>query len=207
MATLLPYQTPHADALEVSLIANKIAVDGSDPGVGKTYTAAEVARWMGYTVFVVCPKVSVPMWKKVLHSFNVPFHDVVGYEKLRAGNMLWGTWEGRAFKWKLPRGVLLIWDEAHRCKAKDSQNAKMLRDAKGITMLLLSATFAKDPMEMRALAHVTGLAGWNSFWHWLTHNGCQKGRRGTAAFPPVPRAIPGAASASLPPASGWRGWR
>jgi len=178
MSSLLPYQIPHADALEVSLIANKIAVDGSDPGVGKTYTAADVARRMGYTVFVVCPKVSVPMWKKVLQSFNVLFYDVVGYEKLRAGNTPWGKWEGRAFRWSLPRGVLLIWDEAHRCKAKDSQNAKMLRDAKGITMLLLSATFAKDPLEMRALAHVTGLAQWQSFWHWLTKNGCSKGRFG-----------------------------
>jgi hypothetical protein len=178
MASLKAYQVPHADMLEASLIANKIAVDGSDPGVGKTYTAADVARRMGYTVLVVCPKVSIPMWKRVLESFGVPFHDVVNYEKLRTGNTPWGKWDKRIFRWSLPKGSLLIWDEAHRCKAKDSQNAKMLRDARGITMMLLSATFGKDPMDLRAVAHVTGIADWSGFWSWLMHNGCKKGRFG-----------------------------
>ncbi len=175
---LLPYQNPHAERIEAALKTHGVALDGSDPGVGKTYVAAQVAKRSNLPVLVICPKVSVPMWESVLAGFGVATFDAVNYEKLRMGTTPHGKWEGRKFTWNAPQDTLLIFDEAHRCKGKDSQNAKMLRDAKGRPLLLLSATLADNPMELRAVAHVTGLADWSGFWSWLARNGCRKGRFG-----------------------------
>jgi len=176
---LLPYQLPHADKIEGALRTGRLAIDGSDPGVGKTYVAAEVARRVGFPqTLVVCPKVSIPTWRRVLEGFGVPVLDVVNYEKLRTGNTVHGKWVKRTFEWTTPPDTLLIFDEVHRCKGRDSQNAKMLRDGKGRPLLLLSATLADNPMELRAIAHVAGLSDWFSFWGWLLRNGCKKGRFG-----------------------------
>jgi len=175
---LLPYQEPHTKKLVASIKANGIAVDGSDAGVGKTYSAAAAAKELGMPVFVVCPKVSVPTWGRVLDGFGVRCHDIVNYEKLRMGSTPWGKFDRRTFKWNVPEGTLIIFDEAHRAKGRDSQNAKMLRDAKGRPLLLLSATLAENPLEMRALTHVTGLCDWWVFFQWCLKNGCRKGRFG-----------------------------
>ena len=176
---LLPYQSAHAIKVQDSLVNNGIALDGSDPGVGKTYVAAHVAKSLARHVLVVCPKVSIPPWKKILSGFGVDIIDVINYEKLRTGNTAHGHWVAkRNFEWSLPDDTLVIFDEVHRCKGKDSQNAKMLRDAKGIPMLLLSATLAENPMELRAVAHVTGISEWHGFWSWLLRHGCKKGRFG-----------------------------
>ena len=165
--------------MEKALREHGLAIDGSDPGVGKTYVAAHVAKTNASQVLVVCPKVSIPPWKKILSGFGVPILDVVNYEKLRTGKTLHGFWNQRKqFTWFVPEGTLVIFDEVHRCKGKDSQNAKMLRDAKGLPLLLLSATLAENPMELRAVSHVTGLSDWHSFWSWLLRNGCKKGRFG-----------------------------
>lgn len=176
---LLPYQSPHAERVEKAFREHRLAIDGSDPGVGKTYVAAHVAKTNASQVLVVCPKVSIPPWRKILSGFGVPILDVVNYEKLRTGKTLHGFWNQRKqFTWFVPEGTLVIFDEVHRCKGRDSQNAKMLRDAKGLPLLLLSATLAENPMELRAVAHVAGLSDWHSFWSWLLRNGCKKGRFG-----------------------------
>jgi SNF2 family DNA or RNA helicase len=176
---LLSYQEEHAEAVASALARHGLAIDGSDPGVGKTYVAAEVAKNNAKQVLVVCPKVSMPAWRRVLEGFDVPVLDVVNYEKLRTGNTPHGKWGGKKqFEWSVPQQTLVIFDEVQRCKGKDSQNAKMLRDAKGLPMLLLSATLAENPMELRAVAHITGLCDWHSFWSWLLKNGCKKGRFG-----------------------------
>lgn len=147
--------------------------------MGKTYVAASVAKRTGQSVLVVCPKVSIPPWNSILRGFGVPVLDAINYEKLRTGKTPHGHWDPRKkFQWSLPEGTLLIFDEVHRCKGKDSQNAKMLRDAKGLPLLLLSATIAENPMELRAVAHLTGLCDWHSYWSWLLRNGCSKGRFG-----------------------------
>lgn len=175
---LLPYQISHAEKIGAALKAHGLAIDGSDPGVGKTYVAAQVAKETNLRVLVVCPKVSIPVWRQVLGGFSVENAEAVNYEKLRTGKTPFGRWEGRKFAWLVPEDTLLIFDEVHRCKGKDSQNAKMLRDAKGRPMLLLSGTLADNPMELRAIAHATGLSDWHGFWGWLARHGCRKGRFG-----------------------------
>lgn len=176
--TLLPYQEPHQKRLQSSLEKHGLAIDGSDPGTGKTYVAAKTAAACGRPALVVCPKVSIPVWRRVLEGFGVTVVSVLNYEKLRTGNTPFGTWDRKKFVWSVPAGTLVIFDEVQRCKAKDSKNAMMLRDAKGMPLLLLSATLATNPMELRSVAHVTGLADWYRFWGWLQKNGCKRGRFG-----------------------------
>lgn len=180
---LLPYQQKHAERIRQSLIANGIAIDGSFCGSGKTYVAAHVCKSVGKKAFVICPKVAIPVWKKILDGFGVEIVGVVNYEKLRTGNTPWGKFEKRIFKWALPENTVIIGDEIHRAKGRDSLNARMLRDAKGIPMILLSATLADSPLDLRAIAHVAGLCDWHGWWGWLLRNGCSRGRFGLTFNP------------------------
>ncbi len=181
---LLDYQKPHAEIITNALRKDGLAFDGSDPGTGKTFVASFAAKKLHSEnhierVLAIVPKVSIPVWKRVLSGFGVPVLDVVNYEKLRMGNTGYGQWKTkRTFDWTIPEKTLLIWDEAHRCKGQDSQNAKMLRDSKGQFNLVLSATLAESPLDLRAAAHIAGLAEWYAFWGWARHNGCYKGRFG-----------------------------
>ena len=181
---LLAYQKPHAEIITNALRNNGLAFDGSDPGTGKTFVASFAAKALHsekriQRVLAIVPKVSIPVWRKVLSGFGVPVLDVVNYEKLRMGNTGFGQWKSkRSFEWTIPEGTLLIWDEAHRCKGQDSQNAKMLRDSKDHQNLILSATLAESPLDLRAVAHVAGLTDWYAFWGWARHHGCYKGRFG-----------------------------
>lgn len=70
----------------------------------------------------------------------------------------------------------LIFDEAHRCGARDSLNADMMVGAKrqGIPTLALSATAACGPLEMRALGYLLGLHSLQDFYGWSAGYGCGK---------------------------------
>lgn len=58
------------------------------------------------------------------------------------------------YEWKLPDDVILIVDEAHRCKDPSTENGKFLKSMKSlikkkIPILLLSATVCEKVMDMR----------------------------------------------------------
>lgn len=190
MPKLLPYQQPSADRLENAFrnpeppkwhpVGGTIlpsCVDGSDTGTGKSYVAAEVAKRLGHPVGVICPKVSRPMWKRVLKDFKIKPLFVENYELLRAGNTKWASWDGERWIWNresVPEGSFLIWDEGHRLKGIKSQNALMLRDSIAYHNLILSATLATSPLETRALLHVLGICSWDGFYGHLARKGFKK---------------------------------
>lgn len=65
----------------------------------------------------------------------------------------------------------------HNCKSPKSQNSKMLRYAKGTKArpmynVLLSATAASDPTEMKASGYLLGLHEYVNFMHWAKQLGC-----------------------------------
>jgi hypothetical protein len=85
---LRPWQADAAGRLVSAIQSWGAAVDGSDTGVGKTYTACAVAREMGYDILVVCPKAVIKSWKKVVcNHFKMKDRlvGVLNYEKLRNG--------------------------------------------------------------------------------------------------------------------------
>lgn len=122
------------------------------------------------------------MWEHTLRGFGVEPLFVLNYERLRLGNTPFGSWELKLFRWNLPNDAQLIWDEAHRCQGKDSQNARMMASAKPFHNALLSRTLAQDPTEMRAMGFLTGLHGWGNWYRWCLRTGCGKGAFGGLDF-------------------------
>lgn len=168
------------------------AIDGSDTGTGKTYTACAVARELDLQICVVCPKAVIKPWKKVIvNHFKMKDRliGIVNYEKLRTGRkdsniasyILHRHAKRATFEWKLPKKTLIIWDESQKLKNWKTQNSKTCQAAikAGYPMLFCSATNATNPLEMRAV----GLAlkifkNGNSYYEWAYENGVYKGNWG-----------------------------
>jgi hypothetical protein len=183
---LLPPQREHAVALLNSLYINGVACDQSETGVGKTYVAAWLAKNLNSPVVIVCPKVVIPSWTKVLSYFGIKAHCLINYEKLIRGNT-----EHLSFKdgkdtgpsdytINFPKNSLVILDEVHKCKSATSKNSDFLIKLKmdGYKSLLLSATAATNPLEMKAFGFATTLHNLVSYRHFITSSGAYAGRYG-----------------------------
>lgn len=171
------FQKSHVKSLSAALLKNGAALDASDLGTGKTPCALFVAKELGLRFGVVCLKSGVANWRRTAAEIGVRPSFVINYERLRAGNTGLGKVVGKEFHWKLDAPFLIIWDEFHVCKAQDSLNAKMAIGAKGVFNLMLSATVASSPLEMRALGYLLGLHdGHRGFFQWAANFGMKRGR-------------------------------
>ena len=155
MLKLYPAQKKAKNTLVKALQSHDAALDSSDTGTGKTLKAIEVAKTLGLTPFVICPKTVIAAWESALTGQGVKNSHVYNWEKLRAGNTHWVSRKGkRAFQWtNLPIDeTLLIFDECHKAKGVRTLNANMMIAAKkqGYKVLMLSASAAEDPRDMRA---------------------------------------------------------
>lgn len=176
MKTLFPIQETSKQALLRSLHNHGAALDSSDVGTGKTVKAVELARNLGLPVLVICPKIVIPVWKKAFEEQGLPIPEVINYEKLRTGkHPIVSKKHKKVFTWNLPTPYLIIWDEAHKCKGETSVNAALLMTAKeqGHHCLMLSATAAKNPSDLRAIGYCLGLHDGRSFRAWALRNGCK----------------------------------
>lgn len=91
-AGLLPFQIEPANILVEALSLTGAALDASDCGVGKTYHAAAVVRHLKSPTLVVCPKISVTSWNRVLTAMKTGAC-VKNYESLATGRTPYGSWE------------------------------------------------------------------------------------------------------------------
>lgn len=172
---LLAYQVPHAAALCAALHKFGSALDASDTGTGKTYSAIAVARELGLTPAVVSPLSVIPSWRRVLAHFRIEPLFVTNWESCKSKRFAHGQFlPTKDYQWKLGKKVLLIFDEAHKAKGEYTLNAKMVIAAKrqNLPMLLLSATIASMPREMRAMGYALGLHGLIDFRQWSMALGC-----------------------------------
>lgn len=178
MPSLRPYQVEAAHQLVAALTTHGAALDASDCGTGKTYTACAVAQRLGLPVAIVCPKSIIPGWERVCREFGIQPLFILNYERLRMGKTEWLKKAVKTFHWQLPATSLIIFDEVHRCKSHESQNAEMLIAAWNNTayhrVLMLSATAATTPLEMRALGYVLGLHKLTDFWKFAFAHGVRK---------------------------------
>lgn len=195
MTKLRPYQIEPADRLETMLRAGP-AGDLSDCGTGKTYVACEMLRRLDEPTLVVCPKISQSAWRRVGAEIGAEF-DVLNYDKLRLGNTPYLRREVVSHRRKLvkqPDGTVkvvaqpiyryvwakevkrIVFDEAHRCSAIDSLQAKML--AAAVTQekrpLLITGSVAESPLQLKAIGYAFGLHQNANFWHWAQQHGCFK---------------------------------
>ena len=183
---LLAPQREHAVNLLNSLYINGVASDQSETGTGKTYVAAWIAKYLNSPVVIVCPKVVIPSWNKVLSYFGIKAHCLINYEKLIRGNT-----EHLSFKddkddsasdyiINFPKNSLVILDEVHKCKSGSSKNSDFLIKLKmdGYKTLLLSATTATNPLEMKAFGFATTLHNLVNYRQFITNSGAYTGRFG-----------------------------
>ena len=160
-------QIEHAKKLIHSLNQNNIAWDGSSTGCGKTYSASAVLRHFNKPFVVICPKLVIPTWEKVLASFGLKAKFLINYEKLCRGNTKWLKFKRLKkdvdkmdlIKLKIPKDWLVVLDESHKCRGVSTIQAGLLMALKrdGYQSLLLSATQATSPLDMRAFGFAVNL--------------------------------------------------
>jgi superfamily II DNA or RNA helicase len=195
---LLPPQIPHMKTLLDSLYINGFAVDQSETGTGKTYVAAAIIREMDRPAFIVCPKSVIPQWEKILKKFGLKA-TIINYEKLGRGNTKWLKWKklqclmrpwNEAAKVDRPlffmdQNSLVILDEGHRCKGRDTSNSEMMISLtdQGYKVLASSATIATTPLEMNAFGFMAKLHELHNFKHFCRAHGAKfLGKWGAMTF-------------------------
>lgn len=194
MTTLYPNQTTHAHEIYRALVNHRAALDTSETGTGKTIMSSHIAaHWksLGRGVGVVCPKSVTTSWLRTLRSHGVEPLFVLNYESIRNGRpgivsvkrqrkQTKSKKVHKWYEWEVPADTLLIFDEVQWCKGHYTQNGNLLIAAtkQNYHRLLLSATAAKDPTEMRAVGFALGLHDLdhlrnnNSWFHWMKRNQC-----------------------------------
>lgn len=177
---LLPYQVAPAGDIVARLLRYGSAIDGSDPGTGKTYVAAAAMRELHFAPLVVCPMSVMEPWRRVLARMGVRPHAIVNWEYARSKSFSFGhVTRERTFVWKnLPRNVCIIFDEAHKGKGEATLQAELLIAARrqDIPHLLLTATLAQHPREMRASGYCLDLHALYDFNKFCEHYGGVKNK-------------------------------
>jgi SNF2 family DNA or RNA helicase len=162
---LLNYQTLHVYNLVSSLKKNRVIVDGSNTGTGKSYTAIATCAQLKLTPIIICPKTIISMWHRVCQLFNVKPLCITNYESIRNGHIIENDKrikptflkinEDGKFKWNLTNNHIVIFDEAHKCKNKKSLNGQLLLSLKNIAnIMLLSATLADTPENFHVFGYM-----------------------------------------------------
>ena len=181
--SLYDWQKPSAEALLSSLREHRVAADWSDTGTGKTAKAVWVARELGKPFAIICPKADIPTWREWCKTANIVPTFILNYEKLRTGTTEYGDFTKGVWCWSgIAEGTLMIWDEVHRCKGANSVNGKMLIQSGSFYTLMLSATFASNPLDMKSTGFLLGLHKYTDFWSWLLKNGVKKAPWGAFAY-------------------------
>jgi superfamily II DNA or RNA helicase len=177
------WQIPHIEHLIDAFTKHPYLLDASDTGTGKTFTSLFVCKALEISPFVVAPKIVLSPWREAAEEVGVELLDVVNIEKLKAKkhdalHKLPSTGTKKRpitnWKWNLPKGTLVIWDEVQNAGGLDTQNARALfalRKA-GLPCLALSATVADDPMRLKALGYLLGLHGYTDYRAFCIRHGC-----------------------------------
>ena len=192
------YQEAGIEKLAVALTHYRRAADFSDTGTGKTWKTAFILRGLNRQPIIVCPRIVVPAWEEALALVGVEPLEIITYDLARNGKSRFGRWKKKTkrvkvFEWKdVPADGVLVFDEVQYCKGQKTLNSKLLVAARQsqVPTLVLSATPAKDPTEMKALAYVLGLTRVPSmWWHWALDHGCYPGPMGGLEYAPLSNAM------------------
>lgn len=170
---LYDWQLPHAQKLLGALARHRAALDASDTGLGKTHIACWVAKHLNLPVAIVCPKILKQVWKEATRQWDLQPVLIENYEKLRK--------QPKQLLGQAP-DTLVIWDEAQKAKGQKSQTAKLMAESKKFVNLMLSATLAESPLDMKAAGFLLGMHSWKDFWVWAKRNGCRENHWGGLEF-------------------------
>lgn len=191
--TLLPYQIKHVESLVNSIKSNNKALDASDAGTGKTFSALAVCHVLGLKPLIICPKSVLVPWIEASKVMDVKIFGIANYEliqnckyyvnldkridanfmtkfavpskkggvkqKSNSKAKLITDYNVYSFTWKLPDDVIVIFDEAHKCKNKGTTNSYLLMSigATNQKLLMLSATVCDNPNKFLVAGYALGL--------------------------------------------------
>jgi superfamily II DNA or RNA helicase len=142
---LLPYQIEHVEKLKNIIINNDRALDMSDTGTGKTYTAIALATEINKKPFIVCPKSVILNWVEVLNFFDINDYEIISYGNIFNHKFMIKD-DDNNYTWiinDITKNYLFIFDEVHKCKNHDTISAKILLSLSNNMnnkILMLSAT-------------------------------------------------------------------
>lgn len=144
-----------------SLNESGIAINASPTGTGKTIMALALARAASVPAHIVCPRSVIPSWRRTADSMGVQIA-ATNYENLTSSKKpAFGHWrvKGRVWTFDPDHPQLLVFDEAARLRGATSHVSKLLVAAKRekIPTVLLSATLAESPAQMRAIGYALDL--------------------------------------------------
>lgn len=182
---ILEHQKPHIDALISILLDTGRALDLSDTGTGKTYTAIATCLLLGLKPFIICPKSVIYSWMDVAKMFNAPIYGVTNFETLHnckyynadqkkiycpfieiavidKTSSVGIKSKKKIFVWKdLPSDAIFIVDESHKCKNTTTLNYRIVKSLSSTNakILLLSATLADTIKAFKLPGFLLGLYG------------------------------------------------
>jgi superfamily II DNA or RNA helicase len=177
------WQEAHIEHLIACLMSYPYALDASDTGTGKTFTSLFVAKALGQEPFVIAPKIVLSAWQDAADACGVKLAGLVNIQKLKGKNHdalhrlpNHGTKKNPIsnWKWNIPPGTFVIWDEAQEAGGEDTQNARVMYALKqgGLPCLAMSATIAEDPTRLKSLGYLLGLHHFTNFRTFCAQNGC-----------------------------------
>ena len=169
-----PWQRPHVEHLVNCLSQYPYALDASDTGTGKTITSLFTAKTLGLKPFVIAPKIVLSAWDDAAKACGVELTGLTNIQKLKGKNhdalhrlANHGTkkYPISNWRWNLPAGTFVIWDEAQDAGGEDTQNARVMYALKqaGLPCLAMSATIAEDPTRLKSLGYLLGLHEFTNF--------------------------------------------
>lgn len=189
---LRPWQIDAAEKLVSAINYWGGAVDGSEMGVGKSYSAMGTVRDLDVPFVIVCPKAMINPWKEVIYE-HFKLSDkcvgIINYELLIRGRkdsdvasfvLKRGTGK-RQFTWKLPKNTIIIFDEAHKLKNFKTKSSKCCIEAykQGYKILFLSATLASSPIDLKTVGICLKMfKNGQSYYDWLNRHGTFKAQWG-----------------------------
>ena len=175
---LLQYQFLHVYNIITALRSNRVVLDGSDTGTGKTYTSIAVCKQLNYRPFIICPKTIISTWRRVCELFEVEPIAISNYELIKTGKMYDKDMkkvecpyltikdeddmederpDHEKYRWKLPRNTIVIFDEVHKCRNLRSENSQLLLSTQNLfKVLMLSATLSDTPKTFHIFGYMLG---------------------------------------------------
>ena len=185
---LQPHQAANVELLIGALKRHGGAIDGSDTGTGKTYTAVGLCKILNATPAIITRKAVIPSWQRACREAGVTPLFITNYEQCKTKGFPFGqvvqAGKTRKYEWSItaPR-TIFIFDEAQALRSPSSINTKMALAAHAkFKTVLVSATPFQTPLEAYCFGLVTRLFRQNEYYTWLFKHGVRKNHFGYMEF-------------------------
>lgn len=162
-----------------ALTTHGAGINCSDTGLGKTYMTLASLAHLRMPFAVLCPKVLIDDWQRTSAEFGLKPLFASSYESALVGSHPYISRHGDSFVYRnLSPNSVVVFDEAHRGKSPTGVTSRLIMASRlgggGRTgALLLSATLAESPLDLKAVGSLLGLykGGKEGFLNWVGRYG------------------------------------